>query len=428
MYDVPVFRRCAAAVLAGALSSLVGYAQATAPLSSLSMDDAVRLALERNQTLQAERLNVDASKDDEVTAGLKPNPNLGVSISGFPLSPSLYTSEYLKDTLTYDIGGSYTFERGGKRNDRIVVAQNTTDVAAKTVGDNERQLRFQTAQAFVNMLLAKSTLELTQQDLQNFSQVVTVNQQRVQSGDLAEGDFYKISLQKLQFEQDVSQAQVGLVQARAALRQLVGFETVTENFDVVGNLTHTTQTVNLDDLKRAALASRPDLQAARSGLTLAKNTLTLQKSNAKQDVTGSLDYERNNLGPFSSLNVGASIDLAIHDRNQGNIAKSEVQIRQADETEQAAQYLVLTDVANAYAGWQTADEVVKLYESGYLDQAQQSLTISQYVFQRGAGSLLDLLDAERTYRDTRLGYLQALAAYMTSVAQLNEAAGTQVLP
>jgi len=120
--------------------------------------------------------------------------------------------------------------------------------------------------------------------------------------------------------------------------------------------------------------------------------------------------------------------LPIRDRNQGNIAKAEVTVRQATESELAARYLVLTDVINAYAGWQTAEKVVKLFESGYLDQAKQSLDISQYVFQRGAGSLLDLLDAERTYRDTQLGYRQALSAYMLSVAQLNLAVGRQVMP
>lgn len=429
MHAIPVLRRCAAAVVAGTLWPAAAYAQAAAPVTHLTMDEAIRLAVARNQALQAQRLTVDASKADEITAALKPNPNLSFSLSGFPaFSFNLYTPDYLKNTLTYDVGASYLFERGGKRKNRILVAQNTTDVTAKTVSDAERQLRFQTAQAFINLLLAKSTLDLAQQDLQSFSQVVEVNRQRVQAGDLAQADFYKISLQKLQFEQDVSAAQVGLVQARATLRQLVGFDTVAENVDAVGDLAHTTQTLNLDDLKRQALDARPDLQEARSNVTLAKSTLTLQQSNAKQDVSGGIDYLRNDVGPYSSLNVGASIDLPIHDRNQGNIAKSEVQVRQASESEQAAEYLVLTDVTSAYAGWQTADQIVKVYESGYLDQARQSLDISQYVFQRGAGSLLDLLDAERTYRDTQLGYRQALAAYMTSVAQLNLAVGRQVLP
>lgn len=429
MHAVPLFRRCAAAVIAGALWPVAAYAQAVAPVTRLTMDDAVRLAVARNQALQAQRLTIDASKADEITAGLKPNPSLSFSLSGFPaFSFSLYTPDYLKNTLTYDVGASYLFERGGKRKNRILVAENTTDVAAKTVNDAERQLRFQTAQAFISVLLAKSALDLAQQDLQSFSQVVELNRQRVQAGDLAEADFYKISLQKLQFEQDVSSAQVGLVQARAALRQFVGFDTVADNFDVVGELAHAPQTLNLDELKREALDARPDLQAARSNVTLAKNTLTLQQSNAKRDVSGGIDYLRNDVGPFSSLNVGASIDLPIHDRNQGNIAKSEVQVRQASESEQAAEYLVLTDVTNAYAGWQTADQILKVYESGYLNQAKQSLDVSQYVFQRGAGTLLDLLDAERTYRDTQLGYRQALAAYMTSVAQLNLAVGRQVLP
>jgi len=103
-------------------------------------------------------------------------------------------------------------------------------------------------------------------------------------------------------------------------------------------------------------------------------------------------------------------------------------VRQANEQELAARYLVITAVVNAYAAWQTSQKVVSLYQSGYLNQAQQSLEISRYVYQRGAGNLLDLLDAERTYRDTQLGFRQALAAYMTSVQQLNFAVGKQVMP
>ncbi|MGH9412086.1 MAG: TolC family protein [Vicinamibacterales bacterium] len=422
------WKRCAVAAVIGGMVPGVAAAQTVAPVARLTMDQAVQMAVARNQALEAQRLAVDASKQDEVTAGLKPNPTLNFTLDGItPFSPSQLNFDFLKDSAVYGASASYLFERGGKRRNRILVAEDTTDVVAKTALDAERQLRFQTAQAFVAVLLAKSALDLAQQDLQNFSNVVEVNRQRVQSGDLAQGDFYKISLQKLQFEQDVSSAQVGLVQARSQLRQLLGYDAVAENYDVVGDLAHTTATLNLDDLKQQALAARPDLQEARSNLTLAKNTLALQQSIAARDVTGGVDYFRNSYGPTSTLGVSASIDLPIHDRNQGNIAKSEVQIRQSTESELAAQYLVLSDVTSAYAGWQTADQVVKLYESGYLDQAKQSLDISQYVYQRGAGSLLDLLDAERTYRDTELGYRQALAAYMNSVQQLNSAVGKQVV-
>jgi cobalt-zinc-cadmium efflux system outer membrane protein len=426
MRAVLAFRRCAAALVVAVSVSATASAQVGAPLTRLSMEDAERLALARNQAMRAQRLAVDMSKADEITAGLKPNIGVSFSADGFtPFSPGQMTVDFLKNDISYGASGSYLFERGGKRNNRIIVAKSTTDVTASTVLDAERQLRFQTAQAFIAVLLAKSTLELAQQNLKSFSDVVDVNRQRVTAGDLAESEFFKISLQKLQFEQDASAAEVALVQARATLRQTVGFDTLAEDFEPIGDLTHAAHAVDLEDLKRQALDARADLQAARSGVTLAQNSLTLERSNKARDISGALDYTH--AGGVNTIGVGASIDLPIHDRNQGNIAKSEIQVRQATESELAARYLVLTDVVNAYAGWQTAGKVVALYESGYLDQAKQSLDISRYVYQRGAGSLLDLLDAERTYRDTQLGYRQALANHMTSVAQLNFAVGKQVV-
>ena len=391
------------------------------------MDDAVRLALERNQSLMAQRLTVDAAKADEVTAALKPNPGLSLGADGFtPFSPSQITPDFLKNDVSYSGSLDYLFERGGKRGKRILTAQDATDIASRTVRDNERQLRFQTEQAFIAVLLAKSVLDLANQNLGSFSDIVNINQRRVASGDLAEGDFYKISLQKLQFEQDVSAAEVGLVQTRANLRQLMGFDTVTDDFDVVGDLTYQKHDVTLQDLERQALASRPDLLAAQSGVKLARDTTLRERANAARDLDGSVNYSHT--GADNVVGLGMSIDLPVHDRNQGNIAHAEVGERQAVETEAATRYGVITDVVNAFAGLQTADKVVNLFQSGYLDQARQSLDISTYVFQRGAGSLLDLLDAERTNRDTQLAYRQALAAYLTSVRQINLAVGMQVMP
>lgn len=401
-------------------------AQVGPPLPRVSMDDASRLALQRNQSLTAQRLTIDLAKADEITAALKPNPGLSLGADGFtPFSPSQMTPDFLKNNVSYSGSLSYLFERGGKRAKRILTARDATDVATRTVGDNERQLRFQTEQAFIGVLLAKSVLDLANQNLKSFSDIVDINQQRVASGDLAEGDFYKISLQKLQFEQDVSAAEVGLVQARSTLRQLMGFDTVTDAFDVVGDLAYEKHDVNLQDLQQQALASRPDLLAAQSGVKLARDTALRERANAARDVDGSANYSHT--GSANSMGAGMSVDLPVHDRNQGNIAHADVAARQAAEVEAATRYGVITDVVNAYAGFQTSDKVVNLFQSGYLDQARQSLDISTYVFQRGAGNLLDLLDAERTNRDTQLAYRQALAAYLTSVRQVNLAVGTQVM-
>ena len=423
-----VFGRSIAAVVAstGLAAPHVG-AQGVTPVTRVSMNDAVRLTLERNQTLRGQRLTIDESKADETTAALKPNLGFSFDATGFPFfSPRQINSDFLRNGVSYNTSLSYTFERGGKREKRTTVAEDTTEVTRRNVIDLERQLRFQAEQAFVNALLAKSTLELAQENLQSFSEVVELNRQRVTSGDLAQGDFYKISLQKLQFEQDVSAAQVGLVQAKASLRQLMGFETIADDFEIDGDLTFAPYTLDLEDLKRQALESRPDVQAARVGVKLAQDAAALEQGNRARDLSGDVSYSH--LGPDNAFGVGFSIDLPIHDRNQGNIARSEIAVHQAIETEIATRFMAVTDVVNAFAAFETDRKVVNLYESGYLDQARQSLEITTYVYQHGAGSLLDLLDAERTYRATELAYREALAAYMTSLRQLNFAVGRQVIP
>jgi cobalt-zinc-cadmium efflux system outer membrane protein len=422
--------RCVGAALIGAAVPAGAQTPARTPAppsSRIALADAVRLAVEHNHQLRAQRLNVDLSKADEVTAALKPNPVLVSTNENFPIfSPSdLFSRDNFLNNQNFVESLSYLFERGGKREKRTLVARDTTDVAAKSAADAERQLAFQTEQAFINVLLANSSLDLARENLKNFSNVLDVNRERLRAGDLAEAEFYKISLQKLQFEQDLSSAEVAVVQAKAALRQNVGYENLTDEFEIDGDLAYRKYPITLDDLKREALAARPDLQAAQGGVTLARHTQELAFANRARDVTGGIEYDR--AGAINAVGFSVSVDLPFHDRNQGNIAHSKVAITQAMELEAFARSTVLTDVVTAYATFQTSEKVVALYQSGYLDQAKQSLDITTYVYQQGSGTLLDLLDAERTYRSTQLAYRQALAAYMTSVHQINLAVGRQVL-
>jgi cobalt-zinc-cadmium efflux system outer membrane protein len=429
----PFLRRCAGAGLIAIAAPAVAAGQAVPPAepaatvsSRIAMADAVRLALVRNHQLRAQRLNVDLSKADEITAALKPNPNLLSTNELFPVfTPSQLTWDNFLHNQNFVQSVTYLFERGGKREKRTDVARDTTSVAASTAVDAERQLAFQTQQAFINVLLANSTLDLARENLANFSNVVEVNRERMRAGDLAESEFYKISLQKLQFEQDLSAAEIGVILARAALRQNVGYESLTDDFEVAGALAYQKFTVTLDDLKRDALLSRPDWRAAQGGVALAKHTQELALANRPRDITGGVEYDR--AGSLNAIGFTVSVDLPFHDRNQGNIARAKVGIAQATELQEFARSTVVTDVVNAYSAFQASEKVLALYQSGYLDQAKQSLDITTYVYQQGSGTLLDLLDAERTYRSTQLAYRQALAAYMTSVQQINLAVGRQVL-
>lgn len=405
--------------------ALPAQGTAQAPLK-LTLEDATRLALDHNQSLRAQRLTIDQAKANEITAALKPNPVVSGLNEDFPIfSPGDFTLQNLRTNQEFTYSVAYTIERGGKRLQRVDVARDTTDVTTMAVGDNERQLRFQVAQAFINALLAKSNLEFANEDLKAFAEVVEINKRRMQAGDISQADYLKITLQQLQFEQDVSAAEVALVQSKAALRQLVGYDTVPADFDLTGELKHSHYTATEEDLEKDALLSRPDFLAAQRAVKLANDTVTLAYGDRARDLTVESEYKRNGL--INGVGFGLSIEIPIHDRNQGEIARSKAAVNQAMEAAEATRVGLLTDVRSSYAGFKASDEVASLYESGYLDQATQSREISNYAYQRGAASLLDLLDAERSYRATQLAYRQALAAYMISVEQINLAVGKKVM-
>jgi cobalt-zinc-cadmium efflux system outer membrane protein len=307
----------------------------------------------------------------------------------------------------------------------LQAAKDQTAVTAAQVEDNQRTLTFNVASQFIAALLAQANLELADTDLKSFQQTVDISNERFKSGAMSEGDLLKIKLQMLQFENDVSQAKLARVQALATLRQLLGYASVPENFEVLGDLTYTPVTAGKDELKAIALRQRPDVRAAQLGITAAQSQLSLAQANGKRDVNASMNYSH--LGSANTLSVFGSIEMPIFDRNQGEIARTRYAITQSQELNSEQASLALTDVENSYEALRTNNQIVQLYQSGYLKQSEESRDISQYAYQRGAASLLDFLDAERNYRATELAYRQALASYMVSVEQLRQAIGTRSL-
>jgi cobalt-zinc-cadmium efflux system outer membrane protein len=168
------------------------------------------------------------------------------------------------------------------------------------------------------------------------------------------------------------------------------------------------------------------LQAARLGVNAANSQLGLQKAIGKRDVTGQVSYTH--LSYINDVSLFGQIQLPIFDRNQGEIARAGFAITQAQEQEKFASGQVMTDVRDAFEGLRANDQIVVLYRSGYLDEAQQSRDITEYAYRHGAASLLDFLDAERSYRSTQLSYRQALSSYLLALEQLREAVGTRSLP
>jgi cobalt-zinc-cadmium efflux system outer membrane protein len=409
-----------------ALLAIASGAYAQGPVR-ITLDDAIQLALRHNHNLLANRTTIEQAQAEETTANLRPNPVIFGDWDYLPFfSPSYWTGDYLHDSTEADLGLSYLFERGRKRQHRLQAAKDVTAQTRSLVADNERTLSFNVASQFFNVQLAESTLDLAEQDLKSFQNTVSISESQYKSGGISQDAYLKIKLQMLLFETDFQQAQLAKVQALSDLRNLLGYESISADYDVAGPFDYQPVKANVEDLQMKALQNRPDLRAAQQGVTAANSQYELQKSIGKQDVTGTANYTHTN--GINGASIYVSVPLAIFNRNQGEIARTRFAIAQAQEQEKASSEQVLTDVHDAYEGLRENDKVVVLYRSGYLDIAQQDRDISEYAYRRGAASLLDFLDAERSYRATQLAYRQALASYLLSLEQLREAVGTRSLP
>jgi cobalt-zinc-cadmium efflux system outer membrane protein len=394
---------------------------------TISLEDSIQLALQHNHNLLAARTTIQQNEAVETTANLRPNPVILGDSQFLPIfQPSQFSADYLDNTAQFDLGVSYLFERGRKRQHRLRAAKDQTAVTRSQVADNERSLTFSVASQFINVELAESTLELATQDLKGFQNTVDIAEARYKAGDIGENDLLKIKLQMLQFQTDVSAAQLARVQGLSDLRQLLGYESIGPDYDVAGAFDFQSLPGNLEDFQSKALLNRPDLRAAQLGVTAADSQHELQKAIGKKDVTGQLSYTH--LGDINDVSLFGQIQMPIFDRNQGEIARAGFAITQAREQEKFASGQVMTDVRDAFESLRSNDQIVGLYRSGYLNEAQESRDISEFAYKHGAASLLDFLDAERSNRAIQLAYRQAVASHLLALEQLREAVGTRSLP
>jgi cobalt-zinc-cadmium efflux system outer membrane protein len=417
------------AIVAGALFSCHTLAQTPAAPVSVTLDQAIQMALHHNHNILAARSTIQQSEALEITANLRPNPTFFTDWEYLPLqrpAGGVPLNDYLHDSTEGDIGVSYLFERGKKRQHRLQAAKDATAVVRSQVADNERSLTFQVAQLFINVQTADATLDVSEKLEKSFEQTVNISEAAFKNGSMSENDFLKMKLQLLQFQQDVEAAILAKAQALSDLRQLLGYESVPGDYAVTGPFDYQPLHVTLADLQTAALANRPDLRAAVQGVTAAGSQVDLAKADGKVDVTGSGNYSHVN--GISAFTWSLSVPIPVFNRNQGEILRTQHVVTQSQQQEAAARGQVLTDVRDAYEALESSARVAQYFKGGYLEMNQKSRDITEYAYHRGAASLLDFLDAERTYRGNLLAWEQAISAYLTALEQLREAVGTRTLP
>jgi len=401
--------------------------------TALTWQDVKQRFESSNPTLRAAQLNIDESRAEEITAYLRPNPNIGTGLDQvvlFSTQPSQATGAQVYRPLAYNFPSlsiSYLHEREHKRELRLESARKSTDLAASTYADQERTLLFNLRNAFVQVLQAKAVQQNARENLAYWDRELDVNRKRLAAGDLAQVDLDRLELQRVQFESDLETALVNLRTAKIQILTLMNDRTAIERFDVTGAYDFLDRLEPLEQFRNTAQESRPDLKEAAQNVELAKTNHQLAVANGSADPTIGLDLARNPPIPFY-FGINISIPLRIFDRNQGEKARTAVDIRRNERAEDATKAQVFSDVDSAYYTVASTLNLLRPYRAKYLKLAEDTRNRVAFSYQNGGASLLDYLDAEKSYRDTRLAYLNLIGSYLTAAAQMNMAVGREVIP
>jgi cobalt-zinc-cadmium efflux system outer membrane protein len=383
-----------------------------------------------NPTLRAGQLNIDESRAQEVTAGLRPNPDLSYSMDGTQLTPHLGVYRPFAGTQMSP-AISYLHERANKRELRLESAKKGTTIAASQQQDLERNLLFNLRNAFVQTLQAKAVLGVAKENLNYYDRVIEIGRTQLKAGDIAQVDLDRLELQRVQYEQELESADVNLRTAKITLLMLLNDRTPIDRFDVTGTFDFGGPLESLDDYHRIALAARPDLRAALESVDKAKTDHQLAVSNGSTDPTFSAWWTHNpsfnNPYDYNTIGASVSIPLRIFDRNQGEKERTEIDIRRNQRLEDAAAAQVFSDVDSAYAAVNSNLNLLRPYKEKYLGQALRVRDTITFAYQRGGASLLDFLNAQNDYRTVQLSYLNLVGSYLTAVGQLNLAVGREVI-
>ncbi len=421
LHSLSAWAAAALLLLAPALAS---------PQQGLTWDQVKAKFEAANPALRADALGVDEMKAAEITAFLRPNPQVGLSSDGLQLAPHTTAglgTHWLPLTGTQLVPGiSYLHEREHKRELRLQSAKEGTQIAGSQHQDLERNLLFDLRSQFVQTLQAKAVLELAKADLAYYDNIIQISRDRFHAGDIAQIDLDRIELLRVQYEAEIQAAIVNLRTSKIRLLQLLDDRTPIENFDVTGEFDFSEDLKPLDEFRQIALEARPDLRAALESIQQAQTNHKLAVANGSTDPTFIVDAGANPpLGPY--VGIGVSIPLRFFDRNQGEKQRTRIDIDRNQQLTEAARAQVFSDVDSAYTVVASSIALLRPYKAQYKAQTLRVRDTVTYSYEHGGASLMEFLNAQSEYRAVQLAYAQLIGSYLTAAGQLNLAVGREVI-
>ncbi len=446
---------CAQTPAPASSSQGIQSANQTDQLRHLTLQRATDLLFANNLAVIAARFNVDILRAQRIAAGLRPRPSITFSATQFAVpnvfrNPRnlIHSNTSSAANTTYLVEVDQLIERGHKRQLRMSQSDLNTQAAEAQVKDTLRQQLFQLRQAFLTAVLGRENLRVARENLDHFGHTESILFAQVKEGYTAGVDLKRVQLQQLQFKTDVSNAGQSYQQSVRDVLNLIGtgdapslantpqvtvgtgtpsalpgldgsLEVVDGSLEIIPTL------LWIDDLRRMALANRPDIRAAELSLEAAQKGVELAEAQRARDVTVGAQYSRT--GGDNTIGVVVSAPLVTRRFANSAVAQATAAKFLAEAQLRLTRTQALTDVEKAFTAYNVSRERLRLFTGGALSTAADVRHIEEIAYRDGAKGLLDYLDAQRTYNQTQLNYNQARYDFLVSLYQLEFATGTTIV-
>ena len=387
----------------------------------LDLQNIVDTYVRNSLDLQAARYRLERTKADQIAARLRPNPSITLAGENLAISGPTQFSHLYELSATY----TDTIELGGKKSLRENSASANISAAEAQFEDTMRRGIAEVKRLYFEALLARYSVETATENRQTFDQLVQFNRTRFEEGAIPEVELIQVRLERVKFDSSVKQAQVTLRQATIRLLERLA-SPVSSSAEVIGDLNFRAESIDIASLRESALNVRSDVRAALAEVNAAKERLALERGRAVPDISPFAGYKR--VGSDNTLLFGVNVPLKLRDRNQGEAARAEVDVRAAETKLQLTRNHAMAELESAYAAVQSARELVETFQGELLQQADESRAITIGAYEEGGTELLPVLEAQRTRSEVRQQYFKTLFDYQASLIALELAAGREIRP
>ncbi|MGE8434389.1 TolC family protein [Chryseobacterium joostei] len=376
---------------------------------------------DKNLGLAAQKYNVSMAEASILTAGIFPDPQIEMETSNNGVS---------KD-MGHTIEGaiSWTLELGGKRKARIETAKNEAEYSKLQLQDYLRNLLADATLGYIEALKSKALLNVQKESYQSMLKLAKSDSIRYKLGDISKVTSQQSKLEASSLLNEVYHLEGTQQQSVTALSDFIGNDSTEK--DVNGDLNSFNRNYNLNDLITQAVNERSDLLASKQNINTAASRIKLEKANRVIDLglsagAGHNTVANNEIAPSPAVNtvkLGISVPLKFSNRRNADLKIAEMGYSQAETEYRQIENSIRMEVTQAYQQYSSAQKQLQQFDNGMLKEAENILKGITYSYQRGESSILEVLNAQRTYNELRQNYFQLLAENAAALIDLERKAG-----